>query len=82
MSSDEVRDQADAIGRRFHQVYEHYWKRDRGQEREVPWDDMPDSYRRRVTGTLEMLVREGSVQPGPGLGFHQPDPEALPSTSA
>jgi hypothetical protein len=65
--------EADAIARRFHQVYDRLYPRDGGH---VEWQDMPESYRLRLTTVFDAMVRDGSMQGGPILDMHELEEQA------
>lgn len=57
------------LARRFHTLHERQFCRVRSDGEEKRWEDMPESYHKRVTSTFGQLLREGSCAIGPGLNF-------------
>jgi hypothetical protein len=59
-----MRGEAQALAERFHEQHERLWqhRRDRGEP--VPWVDMPETYRQRLVGTFDSMLRLGVIQPG------------------
>jgi hypothetical protein len=64
--------EANLIAKRFHEKHEFLFAGAKHRD-PVDWDAMPESYRRRLRGTFEAMLRAGVVAPGVVIGFTADD---------